>query len=486
MSPSTVLIANRGEIAVRVIRTLREMGLRSVAVYTEVDADAMHVSLADEAVSLGEPPNYLDIEGIIAACQATGATAIHPGYGFLSQNAGFVRACSEAGITFVGPGPEAMEQLGDKSASRALAQKVGVPVIPGAERCEDATAAKAAAAEVGYPVLLKAAGGGGGKGMRRVDDESQVEDAFDAARREAMSAFADDRMLVEKFIHPARHIEVQILADGKQAVALGERECSLQRRYQKVIEEAPASTISEETRRAVFASAVKLAEAAGYANAGTVEFLVGPDGAHYFLEVNTRLQVEHPVTEALIGLDIVRAQIEIAHGGGLPEVRAPRGHAIEARLNAEDPYHGFLPQIGDVLLLDWPQIPGVRIDSGLREGLSISPHYDSLVAKVIAHGESREMARNKLLEALRGLTVLGMTTNLSFLIDLLESDVFISGETYTTSVEAMTFETPELPDAVRALAQDALAGRSGQTLGDSDRDRFAPWDRLGAFRMGEQ
>ncbi len=480
-----VLVANRGEIAVRILRTLREMAIPSVAVNTEVDAQALHVQLADEAVGLGEPNGYLQFDRILSACKETGATAVHPGYGFLSQNAGFVRACAEAGVRFIGPGPEAMELLGDKSSSRALAQKVGVPVIPGAEAVEDAAAAKAAAATLGYPVLLKAAGGGGGKGMRRVESEDEVAEAFDAAKREALGAFADDRMLVEKFIHPARHIEVQILADGRRSVALGERECSLQRRYQKVIEEAPASTISEETRQAVFASAITLTEAAGYANAGTVEFLVGPDGSHYFLEVNTRLQVEHPVTESLTGLDIVRAQIEVAHGGELPEPLSPRGHAIEARLNAEDAYAGFLPQTGEVLMLAWPQIPGVRIDSGLAEGLAISPHYDSLVAKVIVHAQDREAARRRLIEALKELTVLGVTTNQRFLIDLLESEAFRTGETYTTTVEGMRFEAPAVPEALLALARGELERRGSQPSVDGDVDRYAPWDRLGAFRMGE-
>ncbi|MEM6531597.1 MAG: biotin carboxylase N-terminal domain-containing protein [Myxococcota bacterium] len=479
-----VLVANRGEIAVRVLRTLREMGIPSVAVYSDVDADAPHVALADEAVALGEATGYLDIDKVVAACRQTGANGVHPGYGFLSENHRFVRALGDAGVTFIGPSTEAMSLLGDKGASRELAMKVGVPTVPGAEHCADAAEAATIADDVGYPVLLKAAAGGGGKGMRRVDRADEIPDAFAAAKREAMAAFGDDRMLVEKFIFPARHIEVQVLGDGKRAVVLGERECSLQRRYQKVLEEAPSAGITEETRAAVFESAIKLVEAAGYANAGTVECLVGPDGSHYFLEVNTRLQVEHPVTEALTGLDIVRHQVEIAYGGPLPEVPAPRGHAIEARLNAEDPYNGYLPQTGEVIALQWPNIPGVRIDSGLREGLAISPHYDSLVAKVIAYADTREAARRKLIEALRELVVLGLVTNQTFLIDLLETDAYRDAQTFTTTVEEMTFSPPEIPAALETLAQRELSGRRAAPLTGSDTDTFAPWDRLGAFRMG--
>ncbi|MEL6340344.1 MAG: biotin carboxylase N-terminal domain-containing protein [Myxococcota bacterium] len=478
-----VLVANRGEIAVRVIRTLRELGLASVAVYTEVDEGAPHVTLADEAFPLGEPRGYLSVEKLVAGCTQTGATHVHPGYGFLSQSAVFVRACDDAGVTFIGPSAQAMELLGDKSASRALAERVGVPVIPGAERCADAAEAKAVAATLGYPVLLKAAAGGGGKGMRRVNGEDEIAEAFAAAQREASNAFSDDRMLLERFIFPARHVEVQILADGKRAVAIGERECSLQRRYQKVLEEGPASTISEKTRQGLFDSAVALCQAAGYASAGTVEFLVGPDGQHYFLEVNTRLQVEHPVTECLTGLDIVRCQIELADGGSLPERVAPRGHAIEARLNAEDAFSGYLPQTGEILMLEWPHLPGVRVDSGLTSGQSVSPHYDSLIAKVIAHGSSRESARVRLIEALQEVVVLGVTTNQRFLIDLLESDVFRSAETYTTTLESMSFDAPEIPEELRALAQGELGSSvSIPQVGDSD--VHSPWSRLTDFRVG--
>ncbi len=481
-----ILVANRGEIACRIIASIRELGLRSVAIYTEPDADAPHVYLADEAAPIGAPLAYLDIATLIGAMKKTGARAVHPGYGFLSQSARFAAACREAGVTFIGPSPEAMLALGDKRASRELAVRVGVPVVPGAETVEDAATARREAERVGYPVLLKAAGGGGGKGMRRVNAEAEMAEAFGAAQREAKGAFNDDRMLIEKYVFPARHVEVQVLGDGKRAIAHGERECSLQRRYQKVVEEAPAATVSEATRRGLYQSAIKVAEAAGYASAGTVEFLVGADGAHYFLEVNTRLQVEHPVTELLTGLDIVRAQIELALGGSLPAPPAQRGHAIEARLNAEDPYHGFLPQTGRIEVLELPHLPGLRIDAGVREGSVISPHYDSLIAKIIAHGQTREQARSRLLEALRATTLLGLVTNQSYLQQVLESDFFIEAETFTTTLEGETFAPPAVPDWVQAAGERALARKADDrtAAGTPRTDRWSPWQSLGGFRMG--
>ncbi|HLH28913.1 MAG TPA: biotin carboxylase N-terminal domain-containing protein, partial [Acidimicrobiales bacterium] len=374
------------------------MGIAGVAVYTEPDRDAPHLDLADDAVPLGAPDRYLSADALIGAARKRGATAVHPGYGFLSQNSAFVRACEAAGLLFIGPTAETMEQLGDKRASRAVAEALGVPVIPGARDVDRPESAEEAADRIGYPLLLKAAGGGGGKGMRLVRSRSDLREAHDAARREAKAAFADDRLLLEKYVHPARHVEVQILGDGKSAVALGERECSLQRRYQKVLEEAPAVRIGQATREGLGEAAVKIARAARYRGAGTVEFLVGPDGSFYFLEVNTRLQVEHPVTEMVSGLDIVRAQVEVAGGGALPSPAPPRGHAIEVRLNAEDPYRDFLPQSGPILMLHWPQRPGLRIDAGVREGSRVPVEYDSLLAKIIAWGSDREQARRRLVE----------------------------------------------------------------------------------------
>jgi len=493
-----VLVANRGEIACRIFHTLREMGIASVAVATDPDRQAPHVWLADEAVALGPAEGYLDPARILAAARQTGATAIHPGYGFLAQNAAFARACRDAGVIFIGPSPEAMLALGEKRRARATAEAAGVPVIPGVAECDTLEAARAAAKRLGYPLLIKAAGGGGGKGMRRVDAPGELAEAFAAARREAMAAFADDRLLVEKLIEPARHVEVQILGDGRDAVALGERECSLQRRYQKVIEESPSLAVGE-GRKALLEEAVALARAAGYAGAGTVEFLVGPDGAHYFLEVNTRLQVEHPVTEMLTGIDLVRAQIEIAGGGPLPRPVAPRGHAIEARLYAEDPYRDFLPSSGKILMLEWPVRPWVRIDAGIREGTEVSPFYDPLLAKLVAWGGNREEARRRLAAALRETTLLGLTTNQSFLLDVVESDFFIRGETFTRTLESRSWAEPEAPEEVRRVAREAA--REAMTamtamaasLGASDGtvtpggewvDRYSPWGSLGRFRMG--
>lgn len=480
-----ILVANRGEIACRIFQTLREMGVPSVAVYTDIDADARHVWLADEAVGIGATESYLSIPAILDAARKAGATAIHPGYGFLSQNAEFVRACVKAGVTFIGPSAEAMIALGDKRGSSQTAMKLGVPVVPGARETDQLDAAIRAAETVGFPILIKAAGGGGGKGMRRVDSVEQMKEAFEAARREAKGAFADERLLVEKYVHPARHVEVQILGDGRKAVALGERECSLQRRYQKVIEESPSPGISDATRQRLFAAAAKLAEATGYANAGTVEFLIGPDESFYFLEVNSRLQVEHPVTEMLTGLDLVRAQVEIAHGGPLPDPPTPRGHAIEARFYAEDPYRGYLPAAGRILMLEWPQLPHLRIDTGVVGESIIHPFYDPLIAKMIAWGQTREQARRRLLDGLGQTTLLGLVTNQRFLAELLQSDFFTSGQTFTTTLESRTWTAPEVPDHVKAVAQQALAGPLGTTVGDTGpSDRHSPWRTLGAFRMG--
>jgi acetyl-CoA/propionyl-CoA carboxylase biotin carboxyl carrier protein len=482
MALMKVLVANRGEIACRIFRTLQEMGLPSVAVYTDPDREASHLRMADEAVALGAPDRYLSAEALIAAARKTGARAVHPGYGFLSQSASFVRACEAAGLTFIGPSAESMEVLGDKRASRATAERLGIPVVPGARAVDDLQSAEEAAEKIGYPVLLKAAGGGGGRGMRRVEERSRLKDAHDAARREARAAFSDDRLLLEKYIHPARHVEVQILGDGRDAVALGERECSLQRRYQKVIEEAPAVMAGEGTRRALGEAAVKLAREARYRSAGTVEFLLGPDGSFHFLEVNTRLQVEHPVTEMVTGIDIVKAQLDLALGGSLPSPVEPRGHALEARLNAEDPYHDFLPQSGPILMLHWPQRPGLRIDSGIREGQAVGTDYDSLLAKIVSWGSDREQARRRLVEALRELVLLGTVTNQSFLLQILESEFFRKGETHTTTLESRTWTEPPLPPSVLAAAASWSLG-AGRPTG-SAADRPGPWETLGNFRVG--
>ncbi|HVE38728.1 MAG TPA: biotin carboxylase N-terminal domain-containing protein [Planctomycetota bacterium] len=477
-----VLVANRGEIACRILRTLKEMAVPSVAVFTEPDENAPHVHLADEALPLGKADRYLSPDALVDAARRSGATAVHPGYGFLSQSAAFVRACEAAGLIFIGPGAESMEMLGDKRASRAAATRLGIPLVPGAQEADVLAAAKESAEKLGYPVLLKAAGGGGGRGMRLVRGRDELPEAHEAARREAKASFADDRLILEKYISPARHVEVQILGNGRDVVALGERECSLQRRYQKVIEEAPAARISAETRRAMGEAAARLGREARYRSAGTVEFLVAADGSFYFLEVNTRLQVEHPVTELISGMDLVKAQVEIAQGGALPEPVAPRGHAIEARLNAEDPYRGFLPQSGPILMLHWPQRPGVRIDSGIQEGQEVSSNYDSLLAKIIAWGADRESARRRLVETLREITLLGIRTNQSFLLQLLESDEFRKGDTFTTTLEAREWPEPPLPEEILSAARRWISSRPAPQNGAVSAP--TPWESLGGFRVG--
>jgi acetyl/propionyl-CoA carboxylase alpha subunit len=471
-----ILVANRGEIAARILATLREVGTPSVAVYTQPDRDAPHLDLADEVTPLAGERGYLDGAALIAAARQSGATAVHPGYGFLSQSADFAAACEAAGLVFIGPTAATMRLLGDKRAARRTAEECGIPVIPGASVCETAADAASAADRVGWPVLLKAAGGGGGKGMRLVERAADLDDAFAAARREAGAAFSDDRLLVEKYIAPARHVEVQILGDGREAVALGERECSLQRRYQKVIEEAPSPAIDAATRAALLDDAARLARRAGYRSAGTVEFLLGPDGAHYFLEVNTRLQVEHPVTEMITGLDIVAAQVDVARGGALPRAAAPRGHAIEARLNAEDPHRGFLPSAGPILVLEWPARPWLRIDAGVRAGSEVRPEYDSLIAKLIAWGPGREEARRRLVEGLRATILLGIATSQAFLIQVLESETFRRGETYTSTLEASAWPEPEPPAAAVETARRALAAPARASAdGGGPSDRHSPW-----------
>ena len=489
MSPARkfrkVLVANRAEIAVRVARTLREMGIPSVAVYSQADHGALHTRVAGEAVLIGPPApseSYLDIASILDAARKTGADAIHPGYGFLSQSAPFARACRDAGVTFIGPSPESMEQLGDKASSRRTAERCGVPTVPGVEGVGRVEEALREASRIGYPVLLKAVGGGGGRGMRRAADERELSAAFDGARREAMAAFGDDRLFLEKLVYPARHVEIQILGDGKDAIALGERECSLQRRYQKVIEESPCSALEEGTRAAMERAATALAREARYAGAATVEFLLGPGGAFYFLEVNTRLQVEHPVTEMRSGLDLVRAQIEIAAGGALPERPVLRGHAIEARLNAEDPYHSYLPQTGRALSLTWPGGEGVRVDAGITEGQTVHAHYDSLLAKIIARGDDREEARRRLVQALESLVLLGVGTNQSFLLDLLNDGAFARGETFTHTLESREWPGPaEIPDEIWTAAAVTLAAPPATARGRDDADRYTPWVALGAW-----
>ncbi|MDP9122293.1 MAG: acetyl-CoA carboxylase biotin carboxylase subunit, partial [Acidobacteriota bacterium] len=430
-----VLIANRGEIAVRVLRTLREMDIRGAVIYSEPDRLGLPVLLADEAYPIGPAPSrdsYLRAEAIVELAVAIGADAIHPGYGFLSERAGFARLCREAGVTFIGPSPEAIAAMGSKVESRRLMIDSGVPVVPGGrDPLPDLEAAAAAAAGIGYPVMLKAAAGGGGKGMRMIPAAAELPSAYRAARSEAGASFGDDSVYLEKYIDRPRHVEIQVLGDlHGRVVSLGERECSLQRRHQKVVEEAPSPAVGPELRRRMGEAATAAARAVGYSSAGTVEFLLEPSGDFYFLEMNTRLQVEHPVTELVTGLDLVAAQIRIAEGYPLPaelsEI-APRGHAIEVRLYAEDPFQRFAPSPGRIELLRWPEGPGVRNDCGVYEGSEVSIHYDPMLAKLSVWGADREQALDRLGRALAELRVEGIRTTAPLYRALLADADFRAG-----------------------------------------------------------
>jgi len=421
-----LLVANRGEIALRIIRSARLLGLATVAVYSEADAGAAHVAAADDARPIGPPEasqSYLNIAAIIEAARASGADAIHPGYGFLSERPEFARAVSEAGMVFVGPPGEVMATLGDKVAARRLAAEAGVPVVPGLETVEP-RAAREFAARVGFPLLVKAAAGGGGRGMRLVEAEAQLGEALEAAAREAKAAFGDGRVFLEKYLARPRHIEVQILADHLGgAVALGERDCSIQRRHQKIVEESPAPALDAAVRERMIAAALRVARAAGYRNAGTIEFLVD-GGEFYFLEANTRLQVEHPVTEMRFGCDLVAEQLRIAMGERVRQPQSPRGAAIECRIYAEDAEHGFRPASGEVLYLNLPAGPGVRVDTHLALGAPVTAFYDGLLGKLVCWGEDREQARARAAVALGEFTLLGVTHSAAFLRDVIASEQF--------------------------------------------------------------
>jgi acetyl-CoA carboxylase biotin carboxylase subunit len=469
MSFSRVLIANRGEIAVRIIRACREAGIESVAVYSDADANALHVRSADRAIRIGPAPardSYLSIPALIDAARQMAADAIHPGYGFLSERAEFARACEQAGLVFIGPPSSVIEHMGSKIAARSLMEASGVPIVPGrTPRDQSDDGIGAAARAIGYPVLVKASAGGGGKGMRVVHDDREAPELIAAARREAAAAFGDGTLYVEKRIENPRHIEIQILADAHgNIVHLFERECSLQRRHQKLIEESPSPALTPEIRVRMGEAAVAAARAVGYRNAGTIEFLVegaGEAARFYFLEMNTRLQVEHPVTEAITGIDLVRAQLDIAAGGSLPWAQSAlsqRGHAIECRVYAEDPDRDFLPQAGTLLVYREPSGPGVRVDSGVAETDRVDVHYDPLLSKVIASAETREAAIARATNALAAYPVLGIRTNVPFLIRLLAHPAFRAGTTHIAFVES---HLPELvrtdPAPPEALAAAAVA-----------------------------
>jgi acetyl-CoA carboxylase biotin carboxylase subunit len=433
-----VLIANRGEIAVRILRGLHEMGIAGAAVYSEADRRSLHVLLADEAYPIGPAPSresYLKAEALVDLAVKIGADGIHPGYGFLSENASFARLCRDAGVTFIGPSPEAIAAMGSKVESRRLMMAAGVPVVPGGkDPLPDLESAAAAAEAIGYPVMLKAASGGGGKGMRMIPGLPELAAAYRAARSEAAASFGDDSVYMEKFIENPRHVEIQVLGDlHGRVVSLGERECSVQRRHQKVVEEAPSIAVTPDLRRRMGAAAVAAAQAVGYSNAGTVEFLLAKDGSFYFLEMNTRLQVEHPVTELVTGMDLVRAQVRIAEGEPLgPEVEevsaaGPRGHAIEIRLYAEDPWKRFTPSPGRIERLRLPEGPGVRNDFGVSEGSEVTIHYDPMLGKLIVWAADRELALARLARALSELRIEGIRTNIPLFEALLADPDFRSG-----------------------------------------------------------
>jgi 3-methylcrotonyl-CoA carboxylase alpha subunit len=493
-----ILVANRGEIACRVIRTARRLGIRTVAVHSEADANARHVRLADEAVLIGPPAareSYLVAGRIIEAARATGAQAIHPGYGFLSENADFADACEKAGIVFIGPPASAIRAMGSKSAAKALMEKAEVPLMPGYHgEDQDPGLLAREAKRIGYPVLIKASAGGGGKGMRRVDRAAELEAALTSCKREAMQAFGDDRVLIERYVLRPRHIEIQVFGDSHgNCVHLFERDCSVQRRHQKVLEEAPAPGMMPERRAAMGAAAVEAARAVGYVGAGTVEFIVDPAGAFYFMEMNTRLQVEHPVTEMITGLDLVEWQLRVAAGEPLPlrqEQLQIDGHAIEARIYAEDPEKGFLPSTGRLIHLAAPEASyHVRIDAGVEEGDEISPHYDPMIAKLIVWDRSREHALARMRAALAQLRIVGVANNVEFLARLVASPAFASGDLDTDLIERESeFLFPasrETPQEVWLLAALAELEREQREV-PSPAETRSPWDARDGWRLNSR
>jgi acetyl-CoA carboxylase biotin carboxylase subunit len=493
-----VLIANRGEIARRLIRACHELGVVAVAVYSDVDAAAPWVREADESYALpgtAAADTYLNQDAILTIAQNHGVDAIHPGYGFLSENAGFAAACARRKITFIGPSPEAMRALGSKAAARALALAAGVPVVPGVDGAglSDDELEQAAVA-MGFPVLIKASAGGGGRGMRVVESAAELRGGLQAARREAQSAFGDDHVLLERYFREIHHVEIQVLGDHHGTLLhLFERECSIQRRHQKIIEESPAPVIVDESvRQAMAAAAVRLAQSVGYTNAGTVEFIVDGDGHFYFLEMNTRLQVEHPVTELVAGLDLATWQLRIAAGEPLPYAQSDliqRGHALECRIYAEDATTGFLPSIGEISVYERPVGPGLRVDDGIEPGSAVSPYYDAMLAKVITYGRTRDEAIRKMGRALREMIVLGVTTNIPYLRDILAEPAFLAGQTTTN------FLSDHMPDWqpdtavseaewIAAAAFEALSGggQPDRAAGAAAETIYDPWETLTGWR----
>lgn len=494
-SLTSVLIANRGEIACRIMRTAKAMGLRTIAVYSDTDHDARHVREADMAVALGgskAADSYLQVDKLIAAARSSGAEAIHPGYGFLSENAAFARAVEQAGLIFLGPPASAIEAMGSKSAAKSLMEAAGVPLVPGYHgNAQDAATFREAAARIGYPVLLKATAGGGGKGMKVVERDEDLADALASAQREAQSSFGDSRMLVEKYVLKPRHVEIQVFADQHgHCLYLNERDCSIQRRHQKVVEEAPAPGLTAQLRRAMGEAAVRAAQAIGYVGAGTVEFLLDARGEFFFMEMNTRLQVEHPVTEAITGLDLVAWQIRVAQGEPLPmtQDQVPlKGHAIEVRLYAEDPANDFLPATGMLQVYRESSAgSGRRIDSGVSEGDAVSPFYDPMLGKLIAWGEDREQARLRLLAMLDEFAIGGVRTNLAFLRRIIAHPAFAKAELDTDFIPR--YQADLLPQA-ESLPDDfwnaaALAWQQSTVKRVREDDPHSPWSRVDGLRLG--
>ncbi len=493
-----ILVANRSEIAVRVMNACRTLGIPTVAVYSEADADSKHRHFADESVLIGPPPpreSYLDIDKIIDAAKRTGCDAIHPGYGFLAENPALPSRCAKEGITFIGPGSEAMRLLGNKVESRVKMADAGVPLIPGMHSSShDVAVFEKAAEKAGYPVIIKAAAGGGGKGMRIVNEPAGLKDAVEAAQREARNAFGDDSVYLEKYISNPRHIEFQVLADNHgDCIHVFERECSIQRRHQKIIEETPSVAVSPELRARMGADAVKVAKAAHYTNAGTVEFLLDDSGHYYFLEMNTRIQVEHPVTEFVTGVDLVIEQIRVAAGqplGSHLKQLTQRGHAIECRIYAEDGENGFLPSTGKILFYSEPTGPGIRVDSGIRDGSEVSIDYDPIMAKLIVHAPSRDLAIAKMITALHHYKILGVKTSKRFMVDVLSHPEFVAGRTFTSFIEKhMAIRQTEIA-AFRHLAVAAATAEStvpSQTTAGGGRRAEAPtpWQTIGSWEIGD-
>ncbi len=499
-----ILIANRGEIAIRILRACKELGIKTVAVYSAADVDAQHVQLADESVLLGEAvpkESYLNMDKLIAAAIQTQADAIHPGYGFLSENASFAATVESANLIFIGPSAHSIRAMGDKAESKILMKQSGVPTIPGFEGLESDDDFNKAAKEIGYPVLIKASAGGGGKGLRVVNEESELSEAIESARREALNSFGDERLLIEKYLANAHHIEFQIFGDQHgNLVHLFERECSVQRRHQKIIEETPSPLITPKLREQMGQAAVAAAKAVNYYNAGTVEFIFDPRATafdlqpFYFLEMNTRLQVEHPITELVAGIDLVQWQIRIAAGEKFPFKQKDfhqHGHAIECRVYAEDPANGFLPSTGSLLQFSEPRGPGIRVDSGFSTGSQVTHFYDPLLAKLIVHAENREIAIQRMKNALREFVVHGVLTNIDFMQAVLSHDDFAKGKVSTRWVEE-NFKEWNVPEPsvdslfAAALADVIFAGSKSQPAVSNETDPFTPWKQTNNFRVSDK